>query len=1114
MTIRGAVRGGKNVKTKNFKFAGCLLLVVVLLLTLVGCDTGESPSSTDDTESFYTITFTTEGGGSISLEMEEEETKTSVEGSYEFDRDSSINLTAIPDQDWEFSHWDGEVSEPENAETKVLVNANKSIKAVFVTEDQENDEPGYTEEMSESGTFGPGKGGTLELDNQAKISFPENAFATDVEITFALIDSQPEITAAATSIYNISGIADLPQEPLEIFLPLEITGASSKDNFKVTANSRAMMVLHGNETHHPANHPPFESGTERKVVPADFSEEFARAQLQDAEIIGDAFALHVEQGNAPVPTEGPFNFHVTDPSDSIRFQDLEAIAEGLDKAYDFLTEDLGLSFDGGPDTIEVQFYEFNSYIGGYLGDSEDAWGYLQYPVRLTRNRSLESQYITLNTRKLSEPDAVTQFQATAAHELFHLVQQLYLPNFSDHHWLQEAASVWLEFQMIEDDQFWPDVISREDMVWFPVNGMLRDSNTYANSSDEHGYAASLFLKYLSDEKGNRAIGDLWRSAATGSPSWALFRDAFDNYLWYEKWPEFINNLYQGKYSAANDDPGYSVRQLHIDGQVGISSWYVDDPYENSENKFETALYPLTARTASIFLRYGDREFEEDTEANLIITNKSDQQYPAVLQVYQIEGDDAVYLGESKTGQPFEISDLVEFDRAHLSIVTASAWTPTGHENIATPVSFTAEIKIEEEEIDFPDANLEAAIREIINKPTGPIFKTDVWDIEALLLSQRDIASIEGLEHFESLQYLDIRTNQISDISPLQDLTKMQFLNLDRNQISDLSPVENFTELNTLWAQHNEISDISPLENLTELDTLGIESNNIDDLSPLAGLTKLESLRLHGNEVSNLGPLSDLTKLETLIFSNNEVSYLTPIAELTNLKYLHFSGNNVSSLSSLYDLTELIALSFSDNQVSAVSNLSQLKNLDRLTFDRNQVTSINLEGLENLTQLRFSENQVSDISALSELDNLLELIFNDNLVEDLSPLAGLSNLEDLEFRENLVSSIESLEDLQALEILDFSHNQVVDISALANLTNLSRLGARDNQINDIGALLDNQGLGSGTSITLIENDLELWEDSETGEISSDLQDIKALQDRGANVLHDEIEEKEETLALSF
>jgi hypothetical protein len=133
---------------------------------------------------------------------------------------------------------------------------------------------------------------------------------------------------------------------------------------------------------------------------------------------------------------------------------------------------------------------------------------------------------------------------------------------------------------------------------------------------------------------------------------------------------------------------------------------------------------------------------------------------------------------------------------------------------------------------FADPNLEAAVREAIAIPEGPIYPSDLEGLTSLSASQKNIADLTGLEYATSLTSLLIHSNQLSDLSPLVNLTSLEELGLVDNQISDISPLANLTSLTWLNLGHNQISDISPLANLTSLTNLWICYNQVSDISPL------------------------------------------------------------------------------------------------------------------------------------------------------------------------------------------------------------------------------------------------------------------------------------------
>ncbi len=145
-------------------------------------------------------------------------------------------------------------------------------------------------------------------------------------------------------------------------------------------------------------------------------------------------------------------------------------------------------------------------------------------------------------------------------------------------------------------------------------------------------------------------------------------------------------------------------------------------------------------------------------------------------------------------------------------------------------------------VTFPDTNLEATIRETINKPEGPIFTSDLKSLTMLEAQERGISDLTGLEHCANLRWLALVENNISDLSPLAGLTNLQELFLTSNNISDISPLAGLANLEYLELWYNNISDISPLvENseLSEGDSVDLRDNPLSTASVNIYIPQLE-----------------------------------------------------------------------------------------------------------------------------------------------------------------------------------------------------------------------------------------------------------------------------------
>src|SRR5262249_8373071 len=67
-----------------------------------------------------------------------------------------------------------------------------------------------------------------------------------------------------------------------------------------------------------------------------------------------------------------------------------------------------------------------------------------------------------------------------------------------------------------------------------------------------------------------------------------------------------------------------------------------------------------------------------------------------------------------------------------------------------------------QDIAIPDPGLNAAIREALQKPTGPLTAADLLNLTELVASSRNIASVEGLEEARNLTTLQLQDNLLTD----------------------------------------------------------------------------------------------------------------------------------------------------------------------------------------------------------------------------------------------------------------------------------------------------------------------------------------------------------------
>ena len=104
-----------------------ILFLVVLLVAVsivsTGCFFSTSTSRTERTEKDYVY---------LDLDIRGEGYVSSLrEGENKFEKSSTVDLKARPDDGWEFKQWKGDVRNKYSSSTSILMSSNKDVTAVF-----------------------------------------------------------------------------------------------------------------------------------------------------------------------------------------------------------------------------------------------------------------------------------------------------------------------------------------------------------------------------------------------------------------------------------------------------------------------------------------------------------------------------------------------------------------------------------------------------------------------------------------------------------------------------------------------------------------------------------------------------------------------------------------------------------------------------------------------------------------------------------------------------------------------------------------------------------------------------------------------------------------------
>ena len=400
-------------------------------------------------------------------------------------------------------------------------------------------------------------------------------------------------------------------------------------------------------------------------------------------------------------------------------------------------------------------------------------------------------------------------------------------------------------------------------------------------------------------------------------------------------------------------------------------------------------------------------------------------------------------------------------------------------------------------VNFPDPNLEAAVRSAVGVPAGPILESYVVGTGFTVLHAENagITDLSGLEYCTDLSFLYLSDNSIVDIAPLAALSSLTRIYLDRNQVVDLSPLASLPEVDLIWMEYNAISDISPLAALSNsLTNLELTGNHISDLTPLENLTGLRSLFLDNNQVTDISPLAGLTEMLFLYLRQNHIVDITPLEEMQSLDSLGLSENDISDISVLSGITSIDHLVLSDNYITDLTPVGALEALEALYVGDNEITDLApLSGLPDLRVIWASNNHISDLTPLQNLNKLESVFVAGNHISDVLPLSGLVNLISLSLERNPISDISALRNNPGLGTGDYLYLKYTPLSQQALCFDVIALQGRGVQVTYIGTCgsdADGDGLSTayegyiGTNPNVADTDGDGLDDGEEVALGTD------------------------------
>jgi hypothetical protein len=328
-------------------------------------------------------------------------------------------------------------------------------------------------------------------------------------------------------------------------------------------------------------------------------------------------------------------------------------------------------------------------------------------------------------------------------------------------------------------------------------------------------------------------------------------------------------------------------------------------------------------------------------------------------------------------------------------------------------------------------------------------------------------------------------NEKPDREALHSLVNLSSLDISGNyEIRSLEPLQQFTQLSYLDCANTDISDLLPLRDLVELKNLNFSGTTVADLEPIGQLRKLTELDLSQTEVSSLNILSGFNNLRIIRMKGTLVNDVLVLASLDQLERVYADESKVDSQRArqLLNLSPNLMLVFRSaelktwwaglgeawQQVFRTNSKIDLQPTDEqlhlltvqeeLVIDGDDIDSLNALGVFlRLKNIQLQNTRVTDLSPLLIHTGLEALDCSRSPIGDLTPLRNLSNLRSLNIQNTPVSDLTPLAQLPLLESLNCSGTPVRNLKALASSKQLKKLDCSSTDVGNIRPLESIEGL---------------------------------------------------------
>ena len=349
---------------------------------------------------------------------------------------------------------------------------------------------------------------------------------------------------------------------------------------------------------------------------------------------------------------------------------------------------------------------------------------------------------------------------------------------------------------------------------------------------------------------------------------------------------------------------------------------------------------------------------------------------------------------------------------------------------------------------FPDENFRNWILVQDYGQDGVLTQEEIAGITEIYVDGKTIQSLQGIEFFTALTYLNCSDNQLTSLD-MSNNTALTWLVCHSNQLTSLDVSHN-AALDDLCCFQNQLTSLNVSNNIA-LTYLDCCLNLLASLD-VSNNTTLGHLNCYSNNLTALD-VSNNTALGYLSCSYNQLTSFD-VSNNTALEHLGCYSNNLTAL----DVSHNKALRWlycNENQLTSL-DVSNITALELLNCSYNQLTSLDVSNNTALVTLFCESNQLTSLD-VSHNTALTRFNCSDNQLSSLD-VSYNTALTELNCSNNQLTSLDVSHNT-ALTMLDCATNQLTSLDVSHNMA-LGALTCHTNQLTSLD-------VSNNTALTSLE-----------------------------------------------